>query len=490
MFKTLYSKLAVGLFAVVCLIGLALALLVRFSSELYQQELAQKLNSDLARNLVAESSLLSERQVNKAALKDVFHALMLINPSIEVYLLDKEGRILAYSAPAAKIKRSEVDTAPIRDFVAGRRDYPILGDDPRDARGRKVFSVAPVRNDGRLEGYLYVILGGEQYDNVTDMLRGSYILRLTAGGLGASLVVALLAGLVLFALLTRRLRRLTHAIQAFGSGNYRDVAARYPLHSDRGDEIDELGRHFNAMADRIGEQFSELQRNDAQRRELVANVSHDLRTPLASLHGYLETLLMKGENIGPEERRRYLQIASGHSEHLAKLVEELFELAKLDSYDAVLHSEAFSLSELAQDAVIKYQLMAKRRGVTLSAGLGEGAPFAQGDIGLMQRVLDNLIENAIRHTPAGGQVIVSVTPSGDHVRLEVRDTGCGIAPEEIPHIFDRFYRLQKSRATGGGHAGLGLAIARRILELHGSDIATHSELNVGTTFSFELPAKT
>ena len=488
-FKTLYSKLAVTLFAVICLIGVALFMLVRWSSEMYQQELAQKLNHDLARNLVSESALLNQRRINRAALQDVFHALMLINPSIEVYLLDPTGRILAYSAPHEKIKRMRVAMGPIRGFLGGAMDYPILGDDPRNPAGRKVFSVAPVRADGRVEGYLYVILGGQQYDNVTQMLRGSYILRIGAWGIGASLLAALAAGLLLFALLTRRLRRLSGAIQSFSDGHYDDASARYAVGDGRGDEIDRLGHHFNVMADRIQSQLEVLRQNDTQRRELVANVSHDLRTPLASLHGYLETLLIKGNELSEEERKRYLEIAASHSEQLAKLVEELFELAKLDACAQPLHSEVFSLGELLQDVAVKSQLLAERKGVRIETDIQRDLPFVRGDIGMIQRVLDNLIENAVRHTPGGGRIIVAAHEQSGRIGVRVTDTGCGIPPSELPHIFDRFYRLQKSRIEGSGNAGLGLAIAKRILELHGSRIAADSEPDVGTTIRFDLPAR-
>ena len=320
------------------------------------------------------------------------------------------------------------------------------------------------------------------------MLQGSYVLRLSAWGVSAALIIALLSGLVLFALLTRRLRHLSFAMQAF----FRESAAmQTPIvdaSSTTGDEVDRLEQHFEAMAQRIREQMDALRRDHAQRRELIANVSHDLRTPLATLHGYLETLLMKGDGLSEQERGHYLEIAVANSQQLAKLVDELFELAKLDAYESPLHTEPFSVGELVQDVLPKYQLMAERKGIALDVQFDPALPFVRGDIGMIQRALDNLIENAIRHTPDGGRIAVTLTPEHDRVKVSVHDNGCGIPAEELPHIFDRFYRLQKSREEGAGHAGLGLAIAKRIVELHGAVIHAESQLDVGTTFSFDLPA--
>ncbi len=487
--RTLYSKLAIALFGLVCLIGLLFFLLVRYSTEMHQQEVTQKLNATLAQHIVKEEPLFNEGGVNRPALKEVFHMLMVVNPSIEVYLLDTQGKILDYSAPAEKIKRSTVDLRPIRNFIADKKQFPIMGDDPRDQAKQKIFSVAPVMRDGQLECYLYIILAGEEVDSVTSMLAGSYIARFTVGGVIAGLLVALLAGWLIFFVLTRRLSRLSMAINAYAGKDSKQIAApRYPEVTGHGDEVDRLGHNFNIMADRIDAQLQELKNNDAQRRELIANVSHDLRTPLATLHGYLETLILKGDSLPATERERYLQIAASHSQRLNLLVDELFELSKLESCETLLTIEPFSLAELVQDVVQKFKLLAEERGITLKSEFGNNLAFAYGDIGLMQRVLENLLENALRYTPAGGCISIELINDSNQIQVRVADTGCGIPADELPHIFERFYRLEKSRQGKGDNAGLGLAIVKRIIELHGSVIEASSEINRGTSFRFNLPA--
>ena len=222
----------------------------------------------------------------------------------------------------------------------------------------------------------------------------------------------------------------------------------------------------------------------------MANISHDLRTPLTTLQGYLETLTLKNTALTDTDRAQYLETALQHCRRLTELVDELFELAKLDSCERISYSEPFSLSELAQDIVQKYQLKAAERQIDLQTECGDTVSMVYGDIGMLQRVLENLIDNALRHTAAGGRVGVALSPGGEHVTVRVSDTGCGIPADALEHVFDRFYRAEDRNDTSQHHAGLGLAIARRILELHGSRIEVSSELGKGTEFSFRMPAVT
>ena len=486
MFRTLYAKLAAVLLGLFCLIGLFYVLLTLFTTQMHLQEVNQKLNRALAEHLVSKNVLMTEGRINEAVLQDIFHMLMVINPSIEIYLLDSSGRILGFSAPPGKVKRQEVSLEPIRRFLSKTAALPILGDDPRDPHRKKIFSVCPIPVTGPVEGYLYVILSGEEYDSVAQMLQGSYILRLSTGVVIGGLFFASLAGLVLFNLLTRRLRRLASTMEAFKRSDFSEPLSRPLRDKARSrDEIDRLGETFNQMTDRIVLQMKKLKETDALRRELVANVSHDLRTPLASLQGYLETLLLKEGTLTTEEQRTYLEIATKHSERLGKLVSELFELAKLDSQETQPHVEPFSLSELVQDVVQKFHLPAEKKKIGLRAELRKDLPFISADIGLIERVLENLIENALRYTPEDGAITIALALNNDRVKIQVTDTGCGIPEEELPHIFDRFYRVEKHERSDG--AGLGLAIAKRILELHGSSIEAASVVNHGTTFTFHLP---
>jgi signal transduction histidine kinase len=270
-----------------------------------------------------------------------------------------------------------------------------------------------------------------------------------------------------------------------GEGGDGSLAIRYA--GSTNDEIDVLGRQFNAMADKITSQINELTQMDGVRREMVANISHDLRTPLTTMRGYLETLQLKHAELSTEEQQQYLQTALSHSQRLGRMVEELFELARLDSCESVVFSEPFSMCELVQDVTQKFQLRAREKAIQLNANLNPDAPLVHGDIAMMQRVLENLLENGLRHTPAGGSIGVDVDIDSGNVVVQVADTGCGIPAAEVPRIFERFYQQDKNR-SGSDSAGLGLAIVKRILELHDSVINVSSELERGTTFSFRITA--
>jgi two-component system OmpR family sensor kinase len=479
MLKTLYAKLSVVLLALFCVIGGIYVALTMLTTRLYIDEVNQKLNRTLAANLAHEKPLMKDGRIDRAMLHQVLDALMAVNPDIEIYLLDPGGRIVAFSAPPGRVKRGSVSLDPIRRFLEGGR-LPIKGDDPRDPSRGKIFSAARLAGGG----YLYVILGGEEHDSVMQQLRGSYILQLSAVATLAAVIFALIAALLLFSALTRRLRILTRSVETFKQRDFA-VEVELPEHREEGgDEVDRLTATFEEMSERISLHVNKLKEIDLLRRELIANVSHDLRTPLASLQGYLDTLLLKEGRLSPEEQRQFVEIASKHSERLGRLVDELFELAKLDSQVTPIRVEPFSMAELVQDVVMKFQLRARQVHVLLDAEVSPGLPLVSGDIALMERVLENLIDNAIRHTPAGGHVSVSIVAESGKLTVRVSDTGTGIAEENLPYIFDRFFKGDTHRDGG---AGLGLAIAKRILELHGSSLHAQSKVNVGTTFAFQPP---
>ncbi len=470
-------------------VGILVVQVVLYATDMYRQEVSQKLNRELAANLVKEKLLIQDSKIRHEDLKHIFHMLMVINPSIELYLLDPEGNILTYSAAPGKVKRERVSLGPVKTWLSGDVTMPLLGDDPRHPQRKKVFSAARIQQQDRLEGYLYVILGGEEYDSVAQKIQESFILRMSTWIIIAGLCLASVSGLIFFALLTRRLKRLDASMRAFKSGKSL-ASVDFPLGHGQalpGDEVDHLSQTFREMAGRIEQQIEELQNNDLLRRELVANVSHDLRTPLATLTAYLETMQLKEADLSADERRKYVQVARNHCLRLSSLVNDLFELARLDAEENKLNLEPFNIAELVQDVVQNYELTAKEKDITLTSNIGQGLSFVQGDIGLIERILENLIMNALRHTPKGGTISIILSPADEYINVQVLDTGDGIPEQELPHIFDRFYKISTSASPPVSFTGLGLAIAKRIMDLHGSDIEVESELNSGTCFTFRLP---
>ncbi len=449
-----------------------------------EQEVTQRLSLGLASHIAGNAELMQGGGVNADAVRELFDKLMVVNPSVELYLLNPQGRIVAQAAPAGRLKHDVVDLAPVRRLLSGAA-LPIFGDDPRGNGGGKVFSAAPLQHEGRDAGYVYVVLAGEDRDAISAHIAAGSVLRTTLWSMALVALLGLIAGLAAFRLITRPLRELTAAVQSFehegvaGLGRTTPALERVARGSD---EIATLGQSFMRMTQRLAEQWQALTTQDQQRRELFANISHDLRTPLTSLHGYLETLLMKADRLDSGERRRYLEIALGQSRKVGRLAQELFELARLEYGVVKPDKERFALPDLVQDLFQKFELAAEARRQRLVPQIDPGLPPVHADLGMIERVLTNLLDNAIRHTPEGGEIAVRLAHDGDGVQVEVSDTGPGIPPELQSVIFTR-PAFASSGERGGG---LGLMIVRRILELHGSDIRLVPRDGRGAVFEFGL----
>ena len=290
----------------------------------------------------------------------------------------------------------------------------------------------------------------------------------------------------------RPLRRLTDTVRDFDIDaapvalpvvSVDELASRQARPND---EIVVLERAFRQMVERLGTQWRTLTRQDQERRELIANISHDLRTPLSSLHGYLETLSLKDATLTADERRRYLGIALDQSRKVGALAQSLFELARLEHGFVQPEAEPFSVTDLIQDVFQKFELSAESRGVALRAELAPQIPAARADLGLIERVFTNLLDNALRYTPAGGEITVTVAPVGTDIEVLVSDTGPGIPQSAREGLFERPFTVGGARREGG----LGLRIVHRILQLHDRRITlvdTVGNGGQGATFRFTLP---
>ncbi|MDP9919551.1 signal transduction histidine kinase [Variovorax boronicumulans] len=454
----------------------------------HAQEVTQRLSLGLAAHIAQNTELMKPGGLDPVAVKDLFDKLMTVNPSVEVYVLGPDGHIEAQAAPPGHLKRDKVALGPIRRLLAGER-LPIAGDDPRSPDGAKVFSAAPLRMGGRDAGYVYVVLQGEDHDALAANLSADTVLRTTLWSMALVALLGLIAGLVAFRLITRPLRELTAAVRRFEAEGIEALEREAPMpapprHAD--DEIAQLQQAFAQMTRRIAEQWRELSLQDRQRRELFANISHDLRTPLTSLHGYLETLLLKAGTLSEEERRRYLEIALGQSRKVGRLAQEVFELARLEYGVVKPEKENFALADLVQDVFQKFELAAEARRQQLKPDIAPNLPVVSADLGMIERVLTNLLDNAIRHTPAGGEIEVRLRPSDAGVAVQVSDTGPGIPGELQKGLFTR-----PAFADGGARGGgLGLMIVQRILQLHGSDIRLVPQPGKGAVFLFRLGGAT
>jgi signal transduction histidine kinase len=492
--RRLHVRAALVAAPLLLLLGAAMYLLLQHYSAQTALEAGQRMNLGLARYVVDHQPpglLGADGRPDAARMKAISLHVMMINPAVEVYLLDANGRVVAHALeglqgpdPAGR----QVDMEPMRRLLSATDDasvlLPVLGTDPRVPGRLNTFTVAPVAEPGGGMGYVYIVLNGRMAQGVSASLANSGALRAMAGGAGLATLLAAVVLWIAWRHLTRPLRRLTDELKAFrGEG-------AQSADNEAGDEIAVLRRAVGAMQQRIAQQFERLEDGDRQRRELVSNISHDLRTPLSSIQGYVETVLVRADTLDAATRATHLRTALRHVELLGVRVADLFELSKLDAGRVEPRNEVFCLAELLQDVVQNYRLAAQRRGVSLGLSAGSHTQAkVRADIAMIERVLQNLIDNALRHTAAGGSVVLAIESHGTFMQVSVSDTGRGIATEHLPHVFERYWRATDDAEASGAStsAGLGLAIVKRILDLHGSVVRVHSELMRGTRFEFLLP---
>ncbi|MEN7343269.1 MAG: ATP-binding protein [Pseudomonadota bacterium] len=485
MMRRLHVRFALSLAVLMTAVGAIFFMIESKGSELYHQELTQRLNAPIAMYVAGAAPLVRNGVVNEAALATLAERAMIINPAAEIYLLDTAGVVIGAALDAPGRVGQQIDLASVRAVLSGSGRLPVLGDDPASNQDQKVFSVSEVRDGDSLAGYVYVILGGARYAETKSTVEAGYRQRMVVAAIALISVTALLIGWGLFAFFTRRLKRLTREVCAFSVDD--SPAITIPP-GGASDELDVLETAFEQMSARIASQVERLRENNRLRRELISNVSHDLRTPLSAMQGYLDTLLIKQADLSNEERMAMLEIARRHAGRLGNLVRDLFELTRLDTGNIQPAFEAFSLAELVSDVAQSLTFKASQKNIKLMVAPPVGDTTVIADIALIQRVLENLIDNAIKYTADGGEVSVSLRSRGENCGIDVADTGAGIDQAHLPHIFERHYAVAGESVPAGESTGLGLAIVKKILDLHDAQIKVDSVPSEGTRFHFELPA--
>lgn len=458
-------------------------------SESAKFQAEQKLHIALAEHLANDNPLLQDGVYDKPALENLFHTLMLLGPAFEFYFVDASGKILTYSADKDKIKRKSINLSPVNKLINNPHNLPIFGDDPRSLERQKIFSVAPVMNKDQLQGYLYVIIGGEIYDSVFESVKQDQVLWQNLSWAIAALGLLLILLLALFRFFTSPIRALMKEMTQLQAASFDKTKVSLSTWNNKSNsEIDKLGTSFIAMVEQINKQFSQLKNNDRIRRELLAHLSHDLRTPLSAMKGYIETLAINNEQLSTQERKKYIETVSRNAEQLKLLIDQIFELAHLEDGQVSVNFEPFPIGELLHDISAKFSLKAREKKITLSVTPQHCNYLVYSDIAKLERILTNLIENALRHTPEYGEITIKVNTEEDKVSIAVVDTGSGIDKDELAYIFDARYRASNAQGKKGKHAGLGLAISKRLSQLLNSELSVQSILGQGCKFSLELQA--
>jgi signal transduction histidine kinase len=334
---------------------------------------------------------------------------------------------------------------------------------------------APILVSGMPVGRVIVLPGGPSFWRILTRL-GPTMAPVAAGVLGVGMTVI---AFVVFGPARRRLREVQEATERLGAG---DLDARAPDYG--GDEVADVARSFNKMAAELTSRARALEASDSARRQLLADVSHELMTPLTAMRGYIETLGMPELRLDSPTRERYMRIVTEETHRLERIIGDLLDLARLEGGGTSFRRERVDVNAIFTRVAARHERELRERGVRLVRHVEPGAEHVTGDSDRLEQALQNLAANALRHTPEGGEIRLagSVVPDGSV--LSVRDTGPGIPDEHLPLIFERFYKVDAARKAAGG-SGLGLSIVKAIVERHGGRISARNDN--GAVFEILLP---
>ena len=506
---TVRLKLALTVVATGLLTALGVIAAVLYAFERFEHETTfQRANAFLARVTASYDDLLDQQQRQPEEFRTWLRGLVLYEPDTQLYLLDAQGTVLASSGQAQLPPGFKVAIEPVRaavEVAAGRSaNRYVMGDDPERMDDDAVVAALPVqratiRNDAVAAGYLYLVchkvaaLPASRWD----VARNSLALPGLVLICGIVALTTLFAALIIAAV-TRPLQRLTQAVSTLSARGLDEGHVSTPqalLPAAGRDEFGRLTQAFSMMLDTLQRQWAALRRLDHFRREGVSNLSHDLRSPLTATVACLETLeaRWRADEGGDSraEERRLVEVALRNTRNAARLVQSLGDLARLDEPSFALRREPVDAGELLDDIALRFADRAARQGVRIAvehAAQAEAA-FAALDIELFERAVANLVDNALKFCPAGAAITLSARADATTLHVCVADTGPGIAPADLPHLFDRFYQSRQSvaPATGEGGKGLGLAIVKRIAELHGGTAQVRSTPGQGTQVHLALP---
>jgi signal transduction histidine kinase len=458
--------------ALMIVLTLVSGLVMTYAARRYTDELSQRLNSNIAMYVDRESKLIAAGKPDVAAVDRLAAQAMVINPLARVYLLDADGTIIGGGQGA-------VDLRPVRAFLKGTKRGPIYGDDPTTLNGRRVFSAAPVKDTGRIAGYVYVVLGSDDSSSLAAAVASSNILQVALILLGVLLALTIATAILVTQLVSRPLAQL-HARTIQLAATLDDHAAPDPAGRTKG--LAAVVVAVEKLAATARTRLEELQATDQTRRTLFESIGHDLRTPLAAACGYVETLQHAQATLTPETRQQYLDVVHRHCQRLTRLVAQIFQLSRLESRSLELRLEPLLLQELVQDIAAKFGSAHPGSRVVLDTQLDAAAPAVSGNFELLESVIENLIDNAIRHGALAGRVRLQVTAVGGEVIVKIQNEGPGMSADDM--------RLLHGPGPDGvnGRRGLGLAIVIRALRHLNTRLELHSHPGSGTTASFRLPA--
>ena len=394
-----------------------------------------------------------------------------------------KGTALGLMPPSGAYKQIMIISNHIKPSSSSKKDSLYLYTQQQNNAAERILAREIQRPDKSI-AFLMITVNSKFYTAIelfTDPQKAGVIIAIFMIGLGFTVVFTSIFAVVFTRNTSRRFNRLYHVIDSFELGNLNVGVA------DRAsDEIGKIAATFNRMTEKIRQQFHREQAYQEQRRQLISDVSHDLRTPLTAIIGYAESL-ENGIYESPVEQRNFAGIIRKKALYMEKLLGELLEFSRMESDNFELQITEIDLAELAREIIIEYLPLIKEEAIDLQADIPDMPVLVKVDANRISRVLRNLIDNALKYGHQGKYMHVAVSSTETTALISVEDHGPGISEAEQDKIFDRCYRIDKGRNSAAGGAGLGLSIAWEIVRKHGGQIGVKSEKEAGTVFTVELP---
>ncbi len=480
-YRSLYFRFALTFVLALVLLGLFQLYILGVSLRRYVMEVEQQLSWDVASELANRLQPFLLEGFDREEIESKLFEFSFVAPEKEIYLLDKNGLILASLFRGEwKIQKTKLDISILeRALSPVLTELPIYGDDPMYLNSRKTFSVARVIIN-REPAYLYVLLSGRLFEKMQQVIGQFFVARAGIEGIIASLFIATLLGTTLFVYLSRRFLHFSEVVHRYARSDFSVRANVKPL-----DEVGHLAKAVNTMADALVVSQEEILQRDQMRRDLVASITHDLRTPVNVIAGNTEKILReKGATLEPTVSDA-LRIIERNASFQASLVEDLFELSSLEVKERPANFDVLEAVGFTRKIVESYQTLAIGKNIDIKFNSDIESLGVLGDPKLLSRAFGNILDNALKYTPSNGRISANLLPaSGENFIFEVTDEGPGMTEEQRQKAFDKFYQTNQNLRG----MGLGLTIVKRIAELHGGHAELISGHLRGLTVRFSLPA--
>ncbi|MEJ7585925.1 MAG: HAMP domain-containing sensor histidine kinase [Ferruginibacter sp.] len=457
-------------------------LITYLATSYYHDASTQLLNKDVAAHIAKFTSPFTSSGISREKADSVFQDAMVLSPAAEVYFLDTTGKVLYFHASEKEIREWQVDLATLTKYISTKGAIYLKATDPKDPANDKIFSAAEVNNQRKKLGYIYVIFGSKHSENIVSFLFGSHVLRLAIQAFIVIILFSLILSLIYLKRVSRNFQLMIGVLERFEAGEY---TARFDSNSNN--ELQPVTTAFNKMADLLSSSIEKLKMTEQERKDFIATISHDLRTPLSIARGYAETLALKTSKaeLTAAEKLQYSQLIYNKIVHIENMVKQLFELTKIDAIEFKPSREPFVLSEIVQESVDTFQMLAAEKNVNLRCSRCNEHIWVNADVGMMERVIQNLTDNALKNTFPGGSVDIEINSDANLVIFKITNDGAELSQSLYNWIKD-FNESVTSVAGRPKKAGLGLLIVQKILHLHNSILSFAREDNKNI-FSFALP---